>query len=104
MTEEIKPFTTDGCSGGMSWFWRTFLGHPPPWEGDCVEHDKAYWEGGTKEQRRKADLKLCRRVGDKGYPILGWLMFAGVYVGGSPLLPFSWRWGYGYSWYKGYTK
>ena len=47
-------FTTDGCSGGMSWFWRNVLGHAPPWEGYCIDHDKKYWEGGTKRDRQIA--------------------------------------------------
>lgn len=100
---EIKPFTTDGCSGGMSWFWKTFFRKLPPWEKCCIAHDKAYWRGGTKEQRKKADRKLQECVTKKGYPRMGKLMYHAVQLGGSPLLPLPWRWGYGYNYYKGYT-
>jgi len=90
------PFTTDGCSGGMSWIWRKLFGKPPPWDGDCVEHDKAYWQGGDAADRRAADLKLAADVSLRGYPITGALMYYGVRLGGVPWLPTSWRWGYGY--------
>lgn len=48
----LNPFTTDGCSGGMSSSWRvvadlfpdfeTAQGSEPPWEYCCVIHDRAY--------------------------------------------------------------
>ena len=71
-------FTTDGCSGGMSWFWQTFI--KPftktdiPWRGCCVEHDKEYWMGGTWKERQIADQVLRECVAAKGYPIGGFLM------------------------------
>jgi len=53
----LAPFTTDGCSGGMSATWKTvaemFPGfaelheHTPPWESCCVTHDQAYHLGGA---------------------------------------------------------
>jgi hypothetical protein len=53
----LAPFTTDGCSGGMSSLW-TFTAerYPafaeahegvPPWEDCCVTHDRAYHAGGA---------------------------------------------------------
>ncbi|MFY9975748.1 MAG: hypothetical protein WAK53_15935 [Chromatiaceae bacterium] len=53
----LAPFTTDGCSGGLSGLW-TFIAerYPafaaahegvPPWEGCCVTHDRAYHAGGA---------------------------------------------------------
>lgn len=48
----LAPFTTDGCSGGLSIGWNylaekldTFEeihGDTPPWESCCVEHDRSY--------------------------------------------------------------
>jgi len=61
-----KPFTTDGCSGFMSFFWRTVLRKPPPWEGCCFAHDKTYWQGGPKELRLKADTEVMRCVAAGG--------------------------------------
>ena len=52
----LAPFTTDGCSGGMSavwqqvarWFPEFGAAHEqaPPWEACCVTHDRAYHLGG----------------------------------------------------------
>jgi len=70
----MKPFSTDGCSGGLSLGWRNIaegfpafaesFGDHPLWEACCVEHDRAYWRGETQngyEQRLNADknLKQC---------------------------------------------
>jgi len=54
---KLAPFTTDGCSGGMSALW-TFIAerYPafaeahqgvPPWQDCCVAHDRAYHSGGV---------------------------------------------------------
>lgn len=50
-----RPFTTDGCSGGLSVGWVYLAGQSsrfgevhggvPPWEHCCVEHDRAYHRG-----------------------------------------------------------
>lgn len=100
----MKPFTTDGCSGGMTWCWRAATGKPPPWNGACVEHDYAYWQGGTKRQRAIADGLLMVRMIARGHTMLGLLMWVCVRVGGHPLLPLSWRWGYGHPWPHSYTE
>jgi hypothetical protein len=52
----LAPFTTDGCSGGMSSLWAfTAERFPafadahagrPPWEGCCVAHDRIYHAAG----------------------------------------------------------
>lgn len=102
--EEIKPFTTDGCSGGMSYIWKLLFKTKTPWEDCCVDHDKPYHTGGTKEERKTADKKLCECVTEKGYKVLGWIMEKAVRVGGHPWIPTPWRWGYGYKYPRSYTK
>lgn len=94
--EPDYPFTTDGCSGGMSRLWRRLFKTPPPWEGCCEAHDRLYWRGGTAQQRSMADYKLMACVARRGYPGWAFLMWLAVRVGGHPLLPFKWRWGYGW--------
>jgi hypothetical protein len=52
----LTPFTTDGCSGGMSEVWTLLSAafpafaethrERPPWEACCVAHDRAYHLGG----------------------------------------------------------
>lgn len=71
----LAPFTTDGCSGGMSDGWaiaaetlpETFNpGAPaPPWEQCCVTHDRAYHNAGgasTAEQSVLARLDADRAL------------------------------------------
>lgn len=93
-----RLFTSDGCSGGMSWAWRLIVGKAPPWEGLCVKHDRAYWAGGSRRQRREADAALMAGVIQAGYPLIARAMYASVRIGGCPWWPFPWRWGYGRPW------
>ncbi len=77
----LEPFTTDGCSGGMSSLW-TFAARQfpafsaahngvPPWEDCCVTHDRAYHTAGDDpaaeasfDARLAADtaLRTCVRA------------------------------------------
>ncbi len=102
MTQPPKPFTTDGCSGGMSWFWRTFKGGPPPWEGACVTHDRRYWLGGTAAERRCFDERLRAHIVGHGCKRLAETTFRLIRIFGHPYWPFPWRWGFGYRWPRGY--
>jgi len=87
----------------MTWLWRLVLRRDPPWQDLCVEHDRAYWRGGTAEQRVAADLALARGVMDRGFPVMAALMWLGVRVGGAPWLPLPWRWGYGHPYFTPYV-
>lgn len=97
--ENIKPFTSDGCSS----FPDGTFEHNQLWLSCCTAHDYAYWQGGTYQERLVADKELQQCVAKIGEPHIANLMLAGVRVGGSPYLPTSFRWGYGWSyprWYK----
>ncbi|WP_317931814.1 hypothetical protein [Halioxenophilus sp. WMMB6] len=96
--ESIKPFTSDGCSV----FPDGTPGQQQLWLACCTEHDYAYWQGGTYEQRMQADLRLHECVTQVGEPEIAELMLAGVRVGGSPYWPTQFRWGYGWSYPRGY--
>lgn len=78
---EASPFTTDGCSGGMSAGWefvaqrfpdfRDLHQASPPWESCCVTHDHAYHDGGSGTSpeesfsaRLSADKELRSCVSD----------------------------------------
>ncbi len=102
--EPPHPFTTDGCSGGMTILWNKFFGCDPPWNDLCEQHDKHYWRGGTRAQRRKADAELRDGVAARGYHVWAWLIWAGVRVGGVPWLPTSWRWAYGWDFPHDYSR
>jgi hypothetical protein len=77
---KLAPFTTDGCSGGMSSLWVfTAERYPafaeahegvPPWEACCVTHDRVYHTGGGNPDpetsyagRLAADKELQHCVG-----------------------------------------
>jgi hypothetical protein len=75
----LLPFSTDGCSGGLSDGWRFLaktlpafkhkFGDKPPYESCCVEHDRAYWRGETEQgfdRRLQADRRLQQCVQEFG--------------------------------------
>ena len=98
VAEEIKPFTTDGCSS----FPDGTMKQQTLWLNCCIKHDLAYWQGGTYDERLEADKALERCVANVGEGNLSKVMMAGVRVGGSPYFPTSFRWGYGWSFPRGY--
>ncbi len=83
-----RPFTTDQCSVWLDGDWQTC----------CIEHDFAYWCGGSTKQRAHADNQLKRCVKAKGHPVMGNIMRLGVRLGGHSIWPLPWRWGYGWAW------
>lgn len=97
-TENIKPFTTDGCSV----FPDGTIENKELWLSCCTAHDYAYWQGGTYQDRLVADQQLQQCVAKVGEPQIAKLMLAGVRVGGSPYLPTPFRWGYGWFYPRGY--
>ena len=99
MAEQISPFNTDGCSS----FADGTLKQKQLWLDCCIDHDKAYWQGGSVQQRLDADLALESCVTQVNEPVIAQLMLAGVRVGGSPYWPSPFRWGYGWRYPHGYT-
>ena len=89
------PFRFDGCS-----WW------PDGSSRECCQrHDYAYWCGGSRERRKEADAELRRCVAEKtGSDAYGWLMEAGVRVGGHPVVPLYFRWGYGHGYSGSYPR
>ena len=94
----LKPFTSDGCSA----FPDGTYSQNTLWLSCCEKHDVDYWQGGSYEQRLASDLHLKMCVADVGEPTIAALMLAGVRIGGTPYLPTSFRWGYGWSYPKFY--
>ena len=97
-TEGLKPFESDGCSV----FPDGTVEQKELWLDCCVEHDFAYWKGGTYNDRVGADQRLKECVAAVGQPEIAELMLAGVRVGGSPYFPTKFRWGYGWPYFRGY--
>ncbi len=101
--EEIQPFTSDGCSA----FPDGTFSQNELWLSCCTAHDYAYWQGGTYDERLISDQALEQCVAKVGQPEIAVLMLAGVRVGGTPYLPTTFRWGYGWSyprWYQALTE
>jgi len=97
--DALKPFKSDGCSA----FPNGTFKQQKLWLSCCEIHDFAYWKGGTYKQRIAADLELKQCVTQVGEPKIAILMLLGVRVGGTPYLPTNFRWGYGWSYPKGYS-
>lgn len=95
---KLADFTTDGCS----MFPDGTNEKPTLWRHCCVEHDFAYWQGGTYQERKLADkdLRLC--LAEVELPSIGTMMEIGVRLGGSPFFPTPFRWGYGWPYLRGY--
>lgn len=91
-------FRFDGCS-----FFPDGSGDTD-WRHCCQEHDYAYWCGGSAMNRARADDALGACVAEETNVAFGWLMRSGVRVGGHPLLPMYFRWGYGHEYSGGYPK
>jgi hypothetical protein len=96
--DELQPFTSDGCSA----FPDGTLLQNELWLKCCTVHDYEYWKGGTYEERLESDKALKECVTKVGEPEIAILMLAGVRVGGTPFLPTTFRWGYGWSYPRFY--
>jgi len=95
----IRPFASDGCS----LFPDGTYEKKALWRDCCVEHDIAYWQGGTEAQRRDADQRLYDCVLEKtGDAALAKTMYDAVRVWGAPLFPSWYRWGYGWRYGRAY--
>ena len=96
---ELRPFSSDGCS----LFPDGSIKDPGQWCSCCFLHDIAYWQGGSSEDRLRADLALrdcvARRTGDTALAVV---MYDGVRTGGHPAFPTWYRWGYGWKYGRGY--
>lgn len=96
---EIEDFSSDGCSH----FPDGTLNKQSLWCDCCIAHDIAYWQGGSREQKKKADEGLRTCVVQKtGNNLLANSMYYGVTVGGSPVFPVWYRWGYGWRYGRGF--
>lgn len=88
-----RAFATDGCSA-----WPDTRATQPC----CVEHDIAYWCGGTAARRLAADDAFGACVASRSGRALGAMMRFGVRLGGHPFFPMPYRWGYGDDYVGGY--
>ena len=98
--KHLKKFTSDGCS-----HWPNGTREKPNvWLKCCYGHDRDYWIGGTREQRKQADIRLRECVKEEFSDWMGILMLLGVRVGGRPNYDTTYKWGYGWSYERGYIE
>lgn len=87
-------FTQDGCS----LFIDGFFGHD--FSEACLSHDIKYWAGGSKEERKLADVALREDISHTGPlgPVIAPIMYAGVRVFGDSFITraVDANWGYGW--------
>lgn len=88
------PFYHDGCTAFPDWL----PGHN--FYEACLNHDIAYWLGGTEEERTAANVQLAtavRTIGPLG-PFLAPIMYTAVQYGGNSWISHQLgsEWGYGW--------
>lgn len=98
-TIELVPFSSDGCS----LFPDSTLNGRISWCECCQSHDLTYWQGGSMDERRQADLNLRACVlARSADSLLAETIYLGVRAGGAPAFPTWYRWGYGWPYGRGY--
>lgn len=61
----------------------------------CIQHDQAYYYGGSVPDRHRADVAFRQCLQDEGWPVLSWVYYSEVRIGGHPIVPLWFRWGFG---------
>ena len=98
-----EEFKSDGCT-----LWPDL-----DYKDCCIEHDRLYFGGGFRSQKRQADLQLTKCVARKGKNaasraahrfVIAPLMLVGVTIGGAPSWPWRFRWGFGWEYSGRYEK
>jgi len=96
---ELADFSSDGCSQ----FPDGTLTQQDLWCDCCITHDIAYWQGGNRQQKKQADEALRQCVLQKtDNKLLADTMYYGVTLGGLPVFPVWYRWGYGWRYGRGF--
>lgn len=70
----------------------------------CDLHDVRYWSGGSAGQRKQADQEFRDCIAAAGHPLAAGTYYYAVRVWGTPHLPTSWRWGFGWDFPHGYQQ
>ena len=98
----LRPFSTDGCS--LSPNSSVNLKHlskdsRPNFVNIaecCVQHDVAYWLGGTLQEKNQADAVFKQCVASRAGDVVADTYFRGVSFGGTANGFNTFRWGYGW--------
>jgi len=89
----LTAFTTDGCSIAPDF----------NFENCCKVHDVSYWKGGTRDERKLADLTLKECIHEvTGKWSVATTYYWGVRFGGKNKYATWYRWGYGWTHLRGH--
>jgi hypothetical protein len=77
MAADLRPFKTDGCTGYRDGTRK----RPGVWRHCCVDHDLAFWAGGTPADRVEADRELRDCVAATGETHQADVIYMGVRIG-----------------------
>lgn len=72
------PSNGCGMAGEISKAWKCVTGTLPPFQVCCDEHDLAYDQIETEEDRKWADVHFGRCMMARGYTIIGAVFYAAV--------------------------
>jgi hypothetical protein len=61
----------------------------------CLAHDRDYYRGGTRAERKASDKRLQQCVRSKGHKYISKLMYLGVRISGGAWLKAPFSWGFG---------
>ncbi len=91
VVNELRPFTTDGCSKSEDGAWKHC----------CVAHDISYWMGGSWDDKKAADqeLRSCMVKAGSG-ETLAQQYYIVVRVAGAFLQKTKYRWGNGWKYVR----
>ncbi len=92
LLNRLQDFASDGCPKILQ-----TISYPQEdqWQLCCVEHDRAYWKGGSYEERQKADSDLQACVTSRGFHDAARLIYYSVRSDHKNALD-TVRWGYGW--------
>lgn len=104
LVNQLQGFEANGCSN-----FSPSVAYPKKekWGLCCVQHDIAYWKGGTNEDRYSADQRLQNCIIEVGEPNIARLVYWGVrakaLTGERDRSGENWDWGYGWKLPRGYA-
>ncbi len=89
------PFVFDGCTGFPDTIFRYDFTEA------CLEHDIAYWLGGTSAERKEVDTRLAQAAAADGLTgtVFGIMLYAGTRTFGDSFIAkaLGTNWGFGYN-------
>lgn len=91
----LRPFFSDGCSSSPDKL--PLTGKSSNYVQCCIEHDTAYWLGGTREEKDAADSQLEKCIASKDMARTAKVYKFFVQKLGGPDSYQSYRWGYGWN-------